>query len=93
MSHLNINDVRSEVLFASALQPSDQPTAAQVRAEIRRTVRRLGVSGCIACMAQDFGDTPSRAAARMLWVRSLVADIFAVPPARNVVTARRQTAA
>jgi hypothetical protein len=93
MSHLNINDVRSEVLFASTLQPSEQPTAAQVRAEIRRTVRRLGVSGCILCMAQDFGDAPSRAAARMLWVRSLVADIFAAPPTRTVVTTRRQTAA
>jgi hypothetical protein len=93
MSHLHINDVRCEALFASALQPSDQPTAAQVRTEIRRTVRRLGVSGCVACMAQDFGDTPSRAAARMLWARSLVADIFTVPLPRKVVTASRQTAA
>jgi len=92
MSHLNINDVRSEVLFASTLQPSDRPTAAEVRAELRRTVRRLGVSGCIGCMAQDFGDAPSRAAARMLWVRSLVADIFAAPP-HTVMTARRRPAA
>jgi hypothetical protein len=93
MSHLNINDVRSEALFASTLQPSDQPTAAQVRAEIERTVRRLGVSGCVACLAKDFGDTPSCAAMRMLWARRLVADIFAAPPARTLVTATRQTAA
>src|SRR3982751_2395510 len=39
MSHQNLNDVRSEALFASTLQPSDDPTAAHVRQEIMRTVR------------------------------------------------------
>jgi hypothetical protein len=57
MSHLNLYDVRSEALFASALQPSDQPTAEQVRAAITRTVRQLGT--CAAMMAQEFGDAPT----------------------------------
>jgi hypothetical protein len=29
----------------------------------------LGVGGCVAKMAQEFGDHPSAAASRMRWVR------------------------
>jgi hypothetical protein len=83
MSYLSLNDVRSEALFASALQPSDEPTAAQVRAEIMRTVRRLGARGCAARMAQEFGDAPRPAVARMRWARGVVADVFAAQPART----------
>jgi len=80
MSHLNLNDVRSEVLFASALQPSDLPTAAQVRTAITQTVRRLGTRGCAARMAQEFGDSPYSAVTRMRWARQVVADIFTAQP-------------
>ncbi len=83
MSALNLNDVRSEALFASALQPSRTPTAAQVRAEVAQTVRRFGVRGCAARMAQEFGDAPESSAARMRWARQLVADVFAAPAART----------
>jgi hypothetical protein len=81
MSSLILNDVRSEALFASALQPSDEPSVAQVRAEIKHTVRQLGTRGCAARMAQQFGDTPESAVTRMRWARRVVADIFAVQPA------------
>jgi hypothetical protein len=81
MSSLNLNDVRSEALFASTLQPSFQPTTAQVRAEVASTVRRLGVRGCTARMAQEFGDSPEASAARMRWARQIVADVFAAPAA------------
>ena len=87
MSHLNLNDIRSEALFASALQPSDEPTEAQVRAEIARTLRRLGTEGCAAWMAQEFGDVPSCAPARMRWARSLVADLVTAPSARTLTAA------
>jgi hypothetical protein len=80
MSRLNLNDVRSEALFASSLQPSDQPTPAQVRTAIMLTVRRLGTHGCASCMAQEFGDEPLAAVARMRWARRLVADCFTVQP-------------
>ena len=83
MSCLSLNDVRSEALFASALQPSDEPTAAQIRAEVMHTVRRLGTRGCAARMAQEFGDAPQRAVDRMRWARRVVADVFAVQPART----------
>jgi hypothetical protein len=93
MSHLNLNDIRSEALFASTLQPSEKPTAAQVRGEIKRTVRHLGACGCAARMAQEFGDAPSCAAARMHWARSLVDDVFTTPPARTLTAPVGQTAA
>jgi hypothetical protein len=93
MSHLNFNDVRAEALFASTLQPSEQPTVARVRREIKRTVRDLGVCGCAARMAQEFGDAPACAVARMHWARTLVADIFTTPPDRALMSTGRQAAA
>ena len=80
---LNLNDVRSEALFASALQPSDQPTPAQVRAAITMTVRRFGTQGCAARMAQEFGDEPQTAVARMRWARQVVSESFAASPVRR----------
>jgi hypothetical protein len=79
MSRLNLNDVRSEALFASALQPSDRPTPDQVRAAIMVTVRRFGSHGCAARMAQQFGDEPLAAVARMRWAREVIAQAFAAP--------------
>jgi hypothetical protein len=73
MSRLDINAVRCEALFASALQRSDQPTSADVRLAIMRTVRDLGNSGCAARVAQEFGDHPEVAVERMRWARQMVA--------------------
>ncbi len=72
MSRLDVNAVRCEALFASHLQRSDQPTPADVRLAIIRTVRDLGNSGCAARVAQEFGDHPEVAAQRMQWARRLV---------------------
>jgi hypothetical protein len=83
MSTLNLNDVRSEALFASALQSSCEPTAAQVRAELARTVRSIGVRGCAARMAQEFGDAPEASVARMRWARRVVSEVFAAPTTRK----------
>lgn len=38
--------VRSDALFASALQPSQQPGGQQVRQSVAAAVRRLGARGC-----------------------------------------------
>jgi hypothetical protein len=62
-------DARCEALFASALEPSDAPTAAMISTAITRAVRQFGVDGCAARMAQEFGDRPETAASRMRWVR------------------------
>jgi hypothetical protein len=84
MSTLNLNVVRSEALFASALPSSCEPTAAQVRAELARTVRSLGVRGCAARMAQEFGDAPEAAVARMRWARRVVSEVFSAPATRKL---------
>jgi hypothetical protein len=68
-TELNISDARCEALFASALQPSDEPTAAMVSAAITGAVRQFGISGCAAHMAEEFGDHPGAATSRMRWVR------------------------
>jgi hypothetical protein len=39
---------------------------------IRVTVQQLGADGCTGRMAQEFGDHPEAAAARMRWIRSLL---------------------
>ncbi|MEV4342939.1 hypothetical protein AB0J83_00465 [Actinoplanes sp. NPDC049596] len=58
---------RAEALFASALQPSDRPSPAQVRAAITSTLRQRGIRGCAAHLAGEFGDDPEAAAGRMRW--------------------------
>ena len=83
MSGLNVNTVRCEALFVSALQRSDSPTQAEVQQAIRRAVRDLGSRGCAARVAQEFGDHPETAVERMRWARRLVtaSDTLADQPA------------
>jgi hypothetical protein len=71
VTRLNVNDARCLALFASGLQPSDAPTAETVAQSINRAIRRLGVRGCVARMAQEFGDHPDAVATRMRWARQL----------------------
>jgi ABC-type branched-subunit amino acid transport system ATPase component len=71
-ARLTADDARCRALFASSLQPSDAPGADVAAEAIRVTVQQLGTDGCIGRMAQEFGDHPEAAAARMRWVRSLL---------------------
>jgi hypothetical protein len=71
MTRLNVNDARCLALFASGLQPSDVPTAETVAQAINCAIGRLGVRGCVARMAQEFGDHPHAAATRMRWAREI----------------------
>jgi hypothetical protein len=75
---------RAEALFASTLQPSGSPSSEQVRLVVATTLRRLGITGCAARMAAEFGDHPDTAAARMCWA---LATIRAVYPASSVTAA------
>jgi hypothetical protein len=59
--------VRAEALFASTLQSSESPTADQVRWAVTSTLCRLGANGCVALLAEEFGQHPDIAAARMTW--------------------------
>jgi len=66
-------------LFASGLQQSDAPTAAMAAEAITATIRRFGIHGCLSRMAQEFGDHPDAAAARMRWICQLTAQMPAWP--------------
>ena len=69
MSSVSIACVRSEALFVSPLQRSEDPTAEQIDQAIEQAVRRWGSRGCAALVAQEFGDHPDTAAPRMRWAR------------------------
>ena len=64
---------RTDALFASALQRSDEPSPGQVRQAIAAAVAAYGGSGCAARVAQAFGEHPETAVTRMRWVRAMVA--------------------
>jgi hypothetical protein len=70
------HDVRSEALFVSDVQRSQQPTAELIRAAVSATVDRLGESGCAELVAQEFGEHPDCAIDRMQWARDAVRDAF-----------------
>ena len=74
-----MTSARRAALFASGLQRSDAPTAAMAAAAITATVRRFGIDGCRSQMAQEFGDHPDTAAARMRWICQLTAQMPAWP--------------
>lgn len=73
---LSISIVRADALFASALQPSDDPSAARIAHAIARAVREFGARGCAARVAQAYGDQPETAAARMHWARAMAIRAF-----------------
>ena len=74
--------VRTDALFASAVQQSDEPRAAQVRQAVAAAARRFGPRGCAERVAQEFGDHPEIAAARMRWARRQIAEAFGEPGLR-----------
>jgi hypothetical protein len=83
MNHLSIRAVRADALFVSTLQRSDEPSAGQVRLAIATAVRQFGSRGCAWRVAQEFGEHPELAAARMRWARRAVAGAFGAPGLRQ----------
>ena len=78
MATIDLTAARCEALFASSQQPSDDTGREVVRDAIRRAAREFGIRGCAARVAQEFGDHPETAVARMRWARSVVAQAFPV---------------
>ena len=70
---------RAEALFASPLQRSDEPGAVQVQQAVAAALGALGDLGCVALVAQAYGDHPETAVARMRWARTAVARAFGSP--------------
>lgn len=62
----------AEALFVSPLRPADRPAAAQVRTAIAASLQALGRKGCLGAMAEEYGEHPHSAAARMRWALGLV---------------------
>jgi hypothetical protein len=71
-SHLSISTARADALFVSALQRSEEPSAAQVRLAIVAAIREFGARGCAARVAQAYGEHPETAVLRMRWARAMV---------------------
>jgi hypothetical protein len=91
MQHLSISAVRADALFVSALQRSTEPTAAQVHQAVTEAVRMFGSRGCAARVAQEFGDHPEMAAARMRWARDVAGTVFG-PGAQHHLARQASTA-
>ncbi len=73
---LSIGTIRADALFASVLQRSDKPSAAQVRQAIAAALRAFGAQGCAARVAQAYGERPETAVLRMRWARTAVTGAF-----------------
>ena len=71
-SDLTISAARADALFASALQRSDEPSAAQVGQAIAVAIGAFGARGCAARVAQAYGEHPETAVPRMRWARAIV---------------------
>ena len=88
--HPSTSAVWADALFVSVLQRSDEPDAGQVRKAIAAAVSAYGGRGCAQRVAQEFGDHPETAVARMRWARAVAGEAFAaLGPAQD--SARRWT--
>ena len=85
---LSIGAARADALFASALQCSDKPSPVQVRQAIAAATRAFGDLGCAARVAQEYGEHPETAVARMRWARTAVAGAYDGSPADAGYVAR-----
>jgi hypothetical protein len=77
VAFLGVGAVRADALFASGLQRCDEPSAGQVRRAVAEAIEALGRSGCAGRVAQEFGDHPETAVARMRWARAMASAAFA----------------
>jgi hypothetical protein len=80
MSHLSISTVRADALFASALQPSAEPSVMQIRQAIAEAIGRYGGRGCSVRVAQAYGDHPDTAATIATPATASAATMRLTPP-------------
>lgn len=83
MNYLSISAARASALFVSPLQPSDDPSAGQIRRSVAAAVHQFGSRGCAGRVAQEFGEHPDLAAERMRWARQAVDMVFGAPGRRE----------
>lgn len=90
MYHPSTSAVRADALFVSALQRSDNLSTGEVRKAIAAAKRAYGRRGCAQRVAQEFGDHPETAVARMRWARAAAGEMFASPPGPARASTRRR---
>jgi hypothetical protein len=81
MLNSSFEAVRAEALFVSTLQCSQSPEAEEIRDAVATTLRRLGIKGCAAAVAGEFGDHPDCAVTRMAWALATIRATY--PPRRR----------
>jgi len=69
----SVRALQADALFASALQRGDEVNVSQIQQAIAECLDAYGCAGCAGRVAQEFGDHPETAAARMRWARATVA--------------------
>ena len=69
----SVRALQADALFVSALQHSGELNASQIRRAATVALHAYGGAGCSERVAQEFGDHPETAAARMRWARATVA--------------------
>ena len=67
----NATALRADALFVSEFQRSDALSPGQIRQAVAVAVDTYGVAGCAGRVAQEFGDHPDTAAARMCRARAV----------------------
>jgi hypothetical protein len=75
MYRSSVNAFQADALFTSALQRSDVLSSGQIRQAVVAALGAYGATGCAGRVAQEFGDHPESAAARMRWARAAVAPV------------------
>lgn len=73
---LDVHVARVEAVFASSLQPSDEPTGEQIRYTIATIARTRGCRCCAEIVATEFGEHPEAAVERMRWARDVVNGLY-----------------
>jgi hypothetical protein len=77
MSGDELSNMRAEALFVSDLQRTDAVTPDRVREAVSANVRRYGIRGLAARVAEEYGEHPETAVGRMCWCLCTVAQTYA----------------
>ena len=72
----------AEALFVSRLQECDCPDTRRIRTAVDRRLSAMTLTDIEAEVAQEFGDHPGEAAARMRWCLTAVAEVSGLELAR-----------
>ena len=76
MKNLIMKEIHVEALFASDLQPSQNPAPEQVRRSVAVMLRRHGRRWCAARLVEEYGEHPDTAIARMAWAVRTIGDCY-----------------